>query len=67
MAQNAHLGKTDNKQKEKLADEVISEVKFTKVCFKGKFTATIKMHSVIRQVATYSHILSFVSQDKHFA
>ena len=35
--------------------------------FTGKFTAIINMHSVIRQVATYSHILSVVSQDKYFA
>jgi hypothetical protein len=39
MAQNAHLGKTHNVQSEKVRDEVISQVRFTKVCFEGKFTA----------------------------
>jgi hypothetical protein len=38
MAQNAHLGKTHDVQFEKIWDVVISGVKFTKVCFKGKFT-----------------------------
>jgi hypothetical protein len=47
MAQNAHLGKTHNMhlgkthnvQPEKVGNGVISTVKFTKVCLKGKFTA----------------------------
>jgi hypothetical protein len=39
MAQNAHLGKTHNVQSEKARDEVILVIKFTKVYFKGKFTA----------------------------
>ena len=42
MAQNAHLGKTHNVRSEKVGDGVISEVKFTKVCFKGKITAKFK-------------------------
>jgi hypothetical protein len=39
MAQNADLGKIHNVQSDKVRDGVISGVKFTKVCFKGKFTA----------------------------
>jgi hypothetical protein len=38
----ARLGKAHNVQSEKIRDGVISGIKFTKVCFKGKFTAKFK-------------------------